>query len=183
MIPQKQLRAAGGLVWIPVVLGAINVIIIVLLLMSVLLPADIRVVAAKVLIIVLVISGFIQAGFVAFMIFGSLGFVFARMRGHQPSAEASAFSLLQTRGEGPLDPARLDAALANVEASDKTASEWLRPAVEEWLAAPAGRGKDELRNALLDRLYAEASKPGDYAQRRALNEVRQAINPWADWPR
>jgi hypothetical protein len=180
MIPRRQLQAAGGLLWIPVVLGAINVLIIVLLLMSVLLPADIRVGAAKVLIIVLVVSGFFQAVCVAFMTFGSLGFVFARMRGQRPSAEPSAFSLLQTRGERPLDSARLDAALANVEASDKSASQWLRPAIEQWLATPAGPERDKLRNALLDRLYAEASKPGDYAQRRALNEVRLAINPWAD---
>src|SRR5215469_7184405 len=112
MITQKKLQQVGGLVWIPVVLGAINVIIIVLLMMSMLLPSDIRAGAAKVLLIVLVISGFIQAAFVVFVTVGSLGFVVARMRGQQPSADAFALPLPPTRGERPLDPARLDAALA-----------------------------------------------------------------------
>jgi len=80
----------------------------------------------------------------------------------------------------PPDESRIRASLDQLDKSPGGAPTWVRPAVEEWLAAAPGPDKDRLRSSLLLRLYDEAGQPGDPAQRRALNDVRLAINPWIE---
>ena len=81
--------------------------------------------------------------------------------------------------ERPVDADRVRAALSRLDEFPDGSPAWLRPAVDSWLAAAPGADKNRMRDELLQRLYAEAGTPGDLQQRRALNEVRLAINPWA----
>ena len=80
----------------------------------------------------------------------------------------------------PPDERRIRDSLDALDTSPDGAPAWVRPAVDEWLAASAGPEKDRMRSALLQRLYDEAGQPGDPAQKRALNDVRLAINPWVE---
>jgi hypothetical protein len=82
--------------------------------------------------------------------------------------------------ELPLDQERLNKALDDLRQFADSYPSWLDESLRQWQTAESIADKNRLRYALLDRLYAEASKPGDYAQRRALNEVRLVINPWVD---
>lgn len=80
--------------------------------------------------------------------------------------------------ERPVDADRVRAAVSRLDGIAGGCPGWLGSAVDEWLAASPGAGKNQMRDKLLQRLYAEAGLPGDQQQRRALNEVRLAINPW-----
>jgi hypothetical protein len=78
----------------------------------------------------------------------------------------------------PVDEERVRAAMSRLDEFAGGCPAWLRAGVDEWLAAAEGPDKSRMRDELLKKLYAEACAPGDPQQRRALNQVRLAINPW-----
>jgi len=79
------------------------------------------------------------------------------------------------------DTERVQHRLDDVRAVGGDGIAWVDDGVRAWLASPPGVEKDRARNALLDRLYAyAASSNGDYVQRKAVNDLRLAINPWVN---
>lgn len=105
---------------------------------------------------------------------------FSQMRRlHQNSALLGPLGELKDV-ERQADQARVRSALDKLDLFADGTPRWLHPGVDQWLEAPAGDEKDRMRDALLQRLYDEAGKPGDIMQRHALNDVRLAINPWVD---
>lgn len=107
--------------------------------------------------------------------------IYREVRRRRLSGETPAPQLGELAGaDRPVDEQRVTGALSRLESFAGGCPAWLRGGVDAWLAAPPGEQKNQMRNDLLQRLYTEAGSPGDPAQRRALNEVRLAINPWSD---
>jgi hypothetical protein len=99
-----------------------------------------------------------------------------RLSGETPTTQLGEL----TDAYRPIDEQRIRGALSRLDSFAGGCPAWLRTSVEAWLAAPSDAQKNAMRDELLQRLYAEAGSPGDPTQRRALNDVRLAINPWID---
>jgi hypothetical protein len=129
------------------------------------------------------------AAFTILFYIGAVWFVVARVMGwvllhrevamRRLSGETPTTQLGEsTDAYRPIDEQRIRSALSRLDSLEGGSPAWLRADLDAWLAAPQGGQKNGMRDALLQRLYAEAGLPGDPAQRRALNDVRLAINPW-----
>jgi hypothetical protein len=131
------------------------------------------------------------AAFPLLFLIGAIWFVAARViswvlilsevRKRRLSGETNTTRLGELTGaDRPVDEQRIRSALSRLDSFPDGCPTWVRTGVEAWLAAPLGAPKNSMRDELLQRLYSEAGSPGDPAQRRALNDVRLAINPFID---
>jgi len=109
-----------------------------------------------------------------------------RLYSHLVMIPASIYLRTQANGgDEPIgmdrepDRDRVQQRLEAVDAVGGGTLAWIDDGVRDWLARPPGAERDRARNALLDRLYAySASSTGDHVQRKAVNDLRLAINPW-----
>jgi hypothetical protein len=107
--------------------------------------------------------------------------IYREIRRRRLSGETATTQLGElTDTDRPVDEQRIRGELSRLDRFAGGCPAWLHTDVDAWLAAPPGAQKNGMRDEILQRLYAEAGSPGDPAQRRALNDVRLAINPWID---
>lgn len=104
------------------------------------------------------------------------------MRSYRATGEPPVRRLGQLAGlQTPSSSARFQEALRRLEGTPGPNPPWLEPAIRSWTESAEGPENDRRRDDLLVRLYYHAAFSTDtLAKRKALNELRLAINPWVD---